>query len=457
MFHKLLCSSIMLFIIAAYAYSEASLNGYIQTDNRMSIEELDEISSVQYRWNENRFGLKIESSLSDKLHGFGELQLRSHGFPKISRIADLQDNSKNGITPLSLELKEAYFDAYGFLTKKLDMRLGKQIIVWGKADKINPTNNLCPDDLEDMFDFGAKIGVNALKASFYQKIAGTELTFSGVFIPVFTPSALPSAEWTNALMGDLKLPTTFAISNSSEDIMLPEDKLGESSSYGLKLSAKLLDYDLSLSYYDGRDKMPIASYLLLSPLDEKTANLTVGMKYPEIRVIGADLSGEVGSVGLWAEGAMIMPKNTETLRVILGPNQTELGSSIALEDDPYLKFVIGGDYYFKHGFYLNMQFARGFIHERGKDNINNYLVSRLEYKFHNDEIKLSPISFAVTVSDWDDVKRNYGLAYTPEVSYTPEDNLEIIIGAILLNGAGESIFSKVSHNDEFYLKAKVTF
>lgn len=44
----------------------------------------------------------------------------------------------------SIDLREAYVSIY---PGKFDIRLGKQIIAWGKADGINPTNNITPQNL----------------------------------------------------------------------------------------------------------------------------------------------------------------------------------------------------------------------------------------------------------------------------------------------------------------------
>ncbi len=41
------------------------------------------------------------------------------------------------------QLREAYADLY---LGDFDLRAGQQIIAWGRADGINPTNNLTPQD-----------------------------------------------------------------------------------------------------------------------------------------------------------------------------------------------------------------------------------------------------------------------------------------------------------------------
>ncbi|MGB9595050.1 MAG: DUF1302 family protein [Candidatus Poribacteria bacterium] len=441
-------------ILVTISAADISINGYIQTDNRLRLED-----PKVWTWNENKLDMKLDAKPSEKIRAFGEIRLKGTGFSNASNISDLQDKSKRNALPYSLEMQEAYMDVSGFLTKKLDLRLGRQVIVWGTADKINPSSNLCPDDLEDIFNFGEKIGVNALKASFYQKIGETDLTLTGVFIPLFTPSTLPSSEWSKAFIGNFELPTGMKLASFSDKLILPENKPSEASSLGLKLSTSLLGYDLSFGYYNGYDKLPLVKTIFISPKDieSQTVDVIIHTSYPKIQAISADIVGEIASIGVWAEGAVFIPKETEMVETFLTPPRSLLKKSVALDDKPYFKYVIGGDYNFKHGFYLNMQYIHGFIHERGKNNLNDYFVQRLEYKFHNDEIKLVPISFAIGIDDWNNIKENYGLAYMPEIAYSPYDSFEMTLGAFILGGKGNGLFSKIKDNDEFFIRAKISF
>ncbi len=450
----ILFSVFLITVLVIKSVADMSINGYIQTDNRFRLEE-----PKIWTWNENKLDLKLNAKPSDRIRAFGEIRLRGTGFSNASSISDLQDKSKKNAMPHSLEMQEAYIDINQFLTKKLDLRLGRQVIVWGTADKINPSSNLCPDDLEDIFNFGEKIGVNAMKASFYQKIGGTDLTLTGVYIPTFTPSTLPSSEWSKAFIGDFELPMGMKLANFSDKLILPENKLGEASSFGLKLSTSLLGYDLSFGYYNGYDKLPLIRTIFISPKDVELQNVDVIVHtgYPKIQAISADIVGEIASIGLWAEGAVFLPKKTEMVETFLTPPRSLLKKSVALDDEPYFKYVVGGDYNFKHGFYLNMQYIHGFIHERGKGNLNDYLVQRLEYKFHNDEVKIVPLSFAICIDDWGKIKENYGIVYLPEISYSPYDGFELTLGTFILEGKGSGLFSKLKENDELFIRAKVSF
>lgn len=450
---KILTIMLIFLSLSHLAVSDVSINGYIRTNNNLQLHYDNDFIR-----NENELGLKFESKPSDNILIFSEIQLSGFGFPEVFDVPSLQSQRKDKVLPYRLQMHEAYFNVNKFITEKLDLRIGKQIIAWGKADRINPTSNLCPDDLEDIFDFGEKLGVNSIKAEFYPKIKNTDLTFTGVFVPIFTPSVLPSSYWLKAFMDNIELPEGINIRNVIDKVILPRNNISESSSYGAKLSTRISSYDLSLSYYYGRDKLPLVTSLAISPIDAiGTMDALIGMEYPKMQVLGADMAGEIGTVGVWFESALFLPKKTMMTQTLLTPPKSLSRSSIALDDKPFLKFVLGGDYYFTNGIYINVQFAHGFLNERGRDSLNDYFISRLEYKFHNDEIKLVPINFAVGIDDWSNIKENYGFAYMPEINYMPYDNIELSIGFSLLEGKGNGFFSKVKNNDEFYLKAKASF
>ena len=352
-------------------------------------------------------------------------------------------------------------DLYGFGLKNLDIRIGRQIIVWGTADALNPTSNLSPDDLEDIFNFGEKFGVNAVNASYY---IGDNLTINGVYVPVFTPATLPFGDFADAFSAPMDLPLGMTVKRLSDKIILPDRKPSESSQIGLKASTNLLGYDMSLSYFKGRDDLPILSKatITLAPAEPVgTVYIATKLIYPELQVIGADFAGSIGSVGVWGEGAVFIPEEVKMTTIapsfINGTYSMETTQTVALDDEPYCKFVLGGDYTFKNGLYFNGQYLHGFLHERGKDELNDYFTFRLEKNFLNDKFKIVPIGGAIAINDWDDVKNNYGLVYAPELSYFPSDNVELNIGSFIIDGKGDNMFGMIKGLDEIMFRLKVSF
>jgi len=431
------------------AQSDLSINGYIKTDNRLRLD------TKEFTWNENRLNLKFEGAPSDKYHFFSEIRLRGFGFPNVTKSSDLQRQEKDKVYRWGLEFREAYLDLYQFGLENLDIRIGRQIISWGTADKLNPTGNISPDDLEDIFNFGEQLGTNALTATYY---LNDNITLTGVFVPIFTPAIFPFGDFASALAPPMDLPPGMLPRNFSDNVILPENKLTESSQYAFKAATNIFDYDVSLSWFKGRDDLPLANAVTLTSVDmQGTMDIASTLMFPKMQVVGADMAGSIGSVGLWAESALTIPEKVYLETRLPMYSSQVMQKSIALDDKPYFKYIIGGDYTFKNGLYLNAQFLHGFIHEQGEDNLNDYIVFRFEKKFFNDELKIVPFGGAIAINDWNDVKNDYGFVGNPEIIYYPGDNVELVVGAYWLEGKGANLFSQIKENDELYVKAKVSF
>lgn len=77
---------------------------------------------------------------------YGEFGLKSrYDKQKVSVYADMRirEGMFFNAQELQLQLKEAYVS---YKTQKLDIFLGNQIVVWGRTDGFNPTNNITPND-----------------------------------------------------------------------------------------------------------------------------------------------------------------------------------------------------------------------------------------------------------------------------------------------------------------------
>jgi len=188
----------------------------LKTQNRFRIQQ-----NWKNSWNDIRLGLKFEDTPSDNVHYFSNVRIRAYDLPNVSSLSDLQARDKEFIQPLGIELRQAYIDAYGLFSEDLDVRFGRQRIAWGTADGVNPTDNINADDLEDIFNFGEHLGSDAVSANYYLD----EFTFQGVYVPVFTPAALPFGDWIVAFAPDLSLPPGLTIGEIENTIILPDNEL----------------------------------------------------------------------------------------------------------------------------------------------------------------------------------------------------------------------------------------
>ncbi|MGQ9464150.1 MAG: hypothetical protein ACUVQ4_00375 [bacterium] len=422
------------------------LGGYLQTDDRIFIKEDYELS-----WQDYMISLQAQASPSDNLNFFSEIWLRSHGFSKINTVSDLEDKEK--LAPIQMELREAYVNIRGLLINSLDLRIGRQRIAWGTADKFNPTDNLNPDDLEDIWNFGRHLGSNSIMVSYYPDV----FTLQGVFVPVFTPAVLPAAHWRSILTPQFSMPPGIVINSIYDSIIVPEMNLKQGSTYGLKLSKNLFGFDLSMSYVSGRDDLPITNFMVLQPAsDSGKFDIYTKLIYPKLQIFGVDLAGEVKGFGIWAEAGLFF---SEPIKMVIDLSAIGMGQidSLVLEDKPYFKYVTGADYTFRNGAYLNCQYVHGFVNERGNEALRDYFMFGLEWKFFGEKLKLMPINLGVEIDDFKKLKDNYAIIYSPQLVYYPFDNNEISLGARLIDGKNTTTFGRAKDNDEAFVQVKFSF
>ena len=218
-----------------------------------------------------------------------------------------------------------------------------------------------------------------------------------------------------------------------------------------------------MSYVWGRDGLPFNTTNTIYPVNALGGvGVNSVLSYERNHIFGADLVTSIAGIGFWAEAAMFLPAQD----VILSNDITAFypGSpvpvtidTLVLEAKPYVKFVVGADYNFGDGSYLNLQYIHGFIHERGADALNDYFFLRYDKGFFNEKLKISPVSGAFIVTDWKNVKENYALAYMPEISYQATPNALISLSPVFFDGKGLNLFASLKDYDMFIFKLTYSF
>ena len=421
------------------------VTGSVLTDVRTGIED------GRLLWNENRLNLEVDASPGEDAHVFAQFWIRGSGFSAAESSADLMGLDRRKSNPWDLVLREAYVDLYGIILSDLDLRIGRQRIAWGTGDQINPTDNVNPDDFEDIWDFGRHVPVNSVLATYYRG----DVTLSGVFVPAFAPATFPPAQWAGALASPGALPDGLTGSGMSDRLHMPDGTLGKSASGAVKAAWPVLGYDLSLSCYRGRSDIPVASRVVLTPGEGSGVHVESELLYPRLSVIGADMSGAVGSVGVWAEMAVLFPDEVRTTIDASALGETPR-TSVALKEDPFVKCVVGADYTFHGGLYVNGQFVHGFAHELGADALHDYIAGGVEKKLRHDTVKMT-LAGAAEIPRLADPFDDLAVVGMPEVAYYPADGSEIALGVRFIQATGETSFGELDDMDEVYLTVKYAF
>jgi hypothetical protein len=434
--------------------NKLKLSGELQTDERFLLKDKND-----WAWNETRLTLKLDKKITSNSKFYSEVWLRNIGLPNLITSANLYN--KGIVDPYNLEIRQAYVQLYGFLTKNLDVTIGRQRIVWGTADKLNPTDNLNPYDMEDILDFGRHRGSDAINLNYY---FNNDFSMQGVFIPFFQPANMPVGIFSDALNPVLELPQGMVLKGYSDTILMPRYSVGKSSISGLKFKGFAKGVDFSVSYVWGIDGLPFNTRNTFFPVDALGGiNINSQLSFARTHIIGADLATSLAGIGFWAEAAAFVPEKDVVMTNDLSalypmlPVPVTQDSLILDKTKPYMKFIVGGDYFFADGSYINLQYMHGFIHERGNKHLNDYLFLQYEKKFFNEKLKVAPISGGFIVADWDEIKDNYALVYMPEISYNATDNAEIILSTVIFNGKGANLFANLKDYNMFMFKLKYSF
>ena len=429
--------------------SKLKISGELLTDDRFLLKGKND-----WAWNENRLTLKFDKKITDNSKFYSEVWLRNIGLPNLSTSADLYN--KGIVDPYNMEIREAYVQLFGFLTKNLDLTIGRQRIVWGTADKLNPTDNLNPYDMEDILDFGRHRASDAINMNYY---LNNDFSLQGVFVPFFQPANMPIGIFANALNPTMELPQGMVLKGFSDTLLMPGYNLGESSTAGLKFKGMVKGVDFSLSYVWGRDGQPVSTR---NTFVDTLGGIYINsqLSYTRNHIIGADLSTSIAGIGFWAEAAAFIPEKdvimTNDLSA-LSPVPVTIDTTILDKKKPYIKFIVGGDYNFSDGSYLNFQYMHGFINEKGNENLNDYFFMRYEKKFFNEKLKFAPIGGAFIVTDWNKIEDNYAVAYMPQVSYKATEDIEITLSAAIFDGKGDNLFANLKDYNMFMFKLNYSF
>jgi hypothetical protein len=224
---------------------------------------------------------------------YGELALKlkvkrqSHGDAYAE--ARLRYGDQEDAQPTSVLLREAYVNLYA---GRLDLRLGQQIIVWGRADGFNPTNNLTPLDLRSRSPVEDDRRLGNVGARAFLTFAPIRL--EGVWMPLYAATELPTS---------VVLPDGVSFGDQKQ----PTPKLKNALSAG-RLHLELPAFEASASYSFGYAPLPGLSLQDFNA--GRDYGIRIGRTPYKQQVIGADFSTAIADyLGLRGEAAYRIPTN----------------------------------------------------------------------------------------------------------------------------------------------------
>lgn len=192
----------------------------------------------------------------------------AHSFPSVARLEAEARGQAGSLPDPDLEIRRLHLDlALG----PVDIRAGRQIIKWGAADGINPTDYLSPKERASILrdDDDARLGLDAIKAVLY----GNAWDVEAAVAPWFRGSRTPAAS------------------------LLPRDRLYRGfpdfePQLAARATARGSGWNASLSAAAARDPEPAFAF-----------DGAPRYVHPAYRAVGGDISGVAGTFGLRGEWA----------------------------------------------------------------------------------------------------------------------------------------------------------
>lgn len=303
---------------------------------------------------------------------------------------------------LTIDLREAYIDLY---LDNSDIRVGKQQIIWGKADGVFITDVVSPKNLEEFLlpDFyEIRLGVTALKTDYYVN----DSTFEFIWIPIFTPNKMPDKDsiWNSK---------GFDYSTSSDNIdasLKNSEIFGRYSTYSSDI-----DFELMGGYMYNDEPSP--------------AGVGTFTHYRN-GIIGGSLSTSINDFIIRSEGAWYIYKQS-------------------LEMD-YLHYMVGIDYKFNE-WNLSTQFIQKvYLYDvtAPKNKWNNTVTFMANKEFLDNTLLFEFFTYL----EFNDLNA----LVKPKITYDFSDDINILLGANIFFG-DSGTFGQFSDNSMIYSKIKLSF
>jgi len=328
---------------------------------------------------------------------------------------------------LNISLRQAYLDVY---FDDFDLRIGKQQIIWGKADGVFITDIISPRDLSEFLlpDFEEiRIGMNAFKLDYY---LGNS-TFEVVWIPLFQPAIQPEVNsiWAPQMPD---FPLTVSCDNSSLEV---ENKLSNSE-FAFKYSylGSAIDFELMAAFlWDDNPAMHIFS--------QPDTTLLLKPEHHRLPMTGASFSKSIGGAVVRGEGAYYLGKK------FAAEDLTVKG----IKEKDYLHYLLGYDHNW-FGVNVSFQFIQEYILDYEDDLRNDEFSSMMTFMISEDflreTLRLELFSY-YGINDEDALLR-------PKIVYDLSDGFEAQLGANIFLGDSGNL-GQYSQNDMIYLKLRYDF
>ncbi|MEN8203154.1 MAG: DUF1302 family protein [Bacteroidota bacterium] len=339
---------------------------------------------------------------------------------------------------MDFRIRELYLDLY---FDNFDIRIGKQQVVWGKADGVFISDIVSPLNLTEFLlpDFDEiRTGVVATKVNYY---FGNS-TLEAIWIPVFTPTERPPPGSIWYIQPDFPVTPTWDLSRKNITPSL------ESSEVFLKYTAltSVIDFEIMGAYtWDDNPTLHVQKEFRVNPITHQTtlAGLNITPEHHRLAIGGGSFSSEIKGVILRGEAAYYDGKYFLT--------EDPLQQDGNIQKD-YLHYLMGLD--FNLGpVKVSSQFIQQTILNYDDNILNekteNTMTFLARYDMFRETLHLELFSY-IGLTNEDALIR-------PKITYDFDDSFSILLGSNIFVGDEKGRFGQYSDNSMAYIKLKYSF
>ena len=337
----------------------------------------------------------------------------SFGFSVQGHISNKRDTTGD-----KARLREGYVDIG---SDDWSLRLGRQLIAWGRADRINPTDYFSPRNFTLLVpeDDEQRRGIDAALVQYHLNDSNR----LSLVIARFEPHRMPQG----------LLPAGIVRSAEPDDaeVAVKYDHIGN-----------FLDW--SISYYDGYDRFP--RYRLFQNVNELPR---IHADYESLNTWGFDAAAAAGSWTLRTELTHSKQERAQT------------GDEISIT-----RAIVGIDHDFLDTANINVQWFSNHrehttkmpiaVYQEGLDRLNSEfgfhdqgVTLRLSNRFFNEQLKVELASILDT--------QKHSYVIRPRITYAVNDQIKITMGADIFSGIEQSYFGIRENNDLRFIELNIVF
>jgi hypothetical protein len=301
----------------------------------------------------------------------------------------------------------------------VEVKAGREIIVWGRADGLNPTDIISSRDYTLLVanDDEQRRGNMMIQG----RVALGDFTVDAFWLPEFRPNIFPI---------DTRRPGVAIV---------PDQIVNDNDQFAFKLDRSGGTIDWSLSWFHGTDR---TRDFVRTPVTPPGALVGVQQRYPRIDMFGADMAGTSGSIGYRAEIAFTAVAGPDTIY--------RKNSNIWL--------VAGIDTNLESGWHLSVQYSFRYIFDfRNLAEVTNPLDRAVALQSAAVNNQLNEVqngaTFSANRSFWQDTLtfqfqsvvyfETGDAAIMPQLTYSVNDRVRVSAGADVFLGPQLSYFGRV--------------